>query len=63
MLVCIVAASILYGHHSGAAAAGRRGSLASPFQRFGADPERFALTIAIMLRSIPFIAGAYSRCP
>jgi biotin transport system permease protein len=35
-------------------------SLAVPFRRFGADPERFALTIAIMLRSIPFIAGAYS---
>jgi len=34
--------------------------LARPFKRFGADPERFALTIGIMLRSIPFIAGTFA---
>ncbi|WP_415855647.1 energy-coupling factor transporter transmembrane component T family protein [Sinomonas sp. G460-2] len=33
--------------------------LARPFRRFGADPERFALAIAIMLRSIPVLAGAF----
>lgn len=32
---------------------------ASPLEPFGADPERFALTISIMLRSIPFIVGAF----
>ena len=33
--------------------------LATPFRRFGADPERFALAIAIMVRSIPVLAGAF----
>ncbi|MDJ0356712.1 energy-coupling factor transporter transmembrane component T family protein [Paenarthrobacter sp. PH39-S1] len=30
-----------------------------PLRRFGADPERFALTVSLMLRSIPFIIGAF----
>jgi biotin transport system permease protein len=34
-------------------------ALATPFRRFGADPERFGLTIAVMLRSIPFVLGAF----
>ena len=60
ILLCVVAASLLtattplHGLLDGVV------SLARPFRRFGADPERFALTIAIMLRSIPFIAGAFS---
>lgn len=33
--------------------------LVSPLKRFGADPERFALTLGLMLRSIPFIIGAF----
>lgn len=61
ILLCIVAASLLTATTpiqrllDGVVAAAR------PFTRFGADPERFALTIAIMLRSIPYIAGAYSE--
>lgn len=35
-------------------------TLARPLERFGADPERFALTVALMLRSIPFVLGAFS---
>ncbi|MDQ4500982.1 energy-coupling factor transporter transmembrane protein EcfT [Sinomonas sp. ASV322] len=35
--------------------------LARPFRRLGANPERFALAIAIMLRSIPVIAGAFDE--
>jgi biotin transport system permease protein len=35
--------------------------VARPFTRFGADPERFALAIAIMLRSIPVLAGAFGE--
>lgn len=31
--------------------------LAGPFRRVGADPERFALALSIMLRSIPYLAG------
>ena len=60
VLVCIVAASILTATTPVQRLLDGVASLAQPFQRFGADPERFALTIAIMLRSIPFIAGAYS---
>lgn len=33
-------------------------SLARPFRRLGADPERFGLTVALMLRSIPYLVGA-----
>ena len=60
VLVCVVAASILTATTPVQALLDGVASLARPFRRFGADPERFALTIAIMLRSIPFIAGAYS---
>ncbi|MCU1512367.1 MAG: energy-coupling factor transporter transrane protein EcfT [Arthrobacter sp.] len=60
VLICIVAASILTATTPVQALLDGVASLGRPFRRFGADPERFALTIAIMLRSIPFIAGAYS---
>jgi biotin transport system permease protein len=60
VLVCVVAASILTATTPVQALLDGVASLARPFRRFGADPERFALTIAIMLRSIPFIAGAYA---
>jgi biotin transport system permease protein len=60
VLVCVVAASILTATTPVQRLLDGVVSLARPFRRFGADPERFALTIAVMLRSIPFIAGAYS---
>ncbi|MET3920778.1 energy-coupling factor transporter transmembrane component T family protein [Pseudarthrobacter sp. O4] len=60
VLVCVVAASILTATTPVQGLLDGVASLATPFRRIGADPERFALTIAIMLRSIPFIAGAYS---
>lgn len=60
VLVCVVAASVLTATTPVQALLDGVASLAGPFRRFGADPERFALTIAIMLRSIPFIAGAYA---
>ena len=60
ILVCIVAASLLTATTPIQRLLDGVVSAARPFQRFGADPERFALTIAIMLRSIPYIAGAYS---
>ncbi len=60
VLVCIVAASILTATTPVQRLLDGVASLAGPFRRFGADPERFALTIAIMLRSIPFIAGAFA---
>jgi biotin transport system permease protein len=33
--------------------------LARPFRVVGADPERFALALSIMLRSIPYLAGLF----
>ncbi|MFD1211366.1 energy-coupling factor transporter transmembrane component T family protein [Arthrobacter sp. GCM10027362] len=30
-----------------------------PLRRFGADPERFALAVGLMLRSIPFLIGSF----
>jgi biotin transport system permease protein len=32
-------------------------ALVRPLRRLGADPERFALALSIMLRSIPYLAG------
>ncbi|MEV7604285.1 energy-coupling factor transporter transmembrane component T [Paenarthrobacter sp. NPDC089322] len=60
VLVCVVAASVLTATTPVQDLLDGVVALASPFRRLGADPERFALTIAVMLRSIPFIAGAFS---
>ena len=60
ILLCVVAASLLTATTPLHRLLDGVVSLARPFRRFGADPERFALTIAIMLRSIPFIAGAFA---
>ncbi len=60
VLVCVVAASVLTATTKIQALLDGVVRLALPFRRWGADPERFALTIAVMLRSIPFIAGAFS---
>ncbi|MHA7304117.1 energy-coupling factor transporter transmembrane component T family protein [Arthrobacter sp. TMN-49] len=35
-------------------------AVVKPLERFGADPERFSLTVALMLRSIPFVIGAFA---
>jgi biotin transport system permease protein len=59
ILLCVVAASLLTATTPLHRLLDGVVSLARPCRRFGADPERFALTIAIMLRSIPFIAGAF----
>ncbi|KUM38823.1 energy-coupling factor transporter transmembrane component T [Arthrobacter sp. EpRS71] len=60
VLVCVVAASVLTATTPVQDLLDGVVALAKPFRSFGADPERFALTIAVMLRSIPFIAGAFS---
>lgn len=59
ILVCVVAASLLTATTPMQRLLDGVVSLALPFRRFGADPERFALTIGVMLRSIPYIAGAF----
>jgi biotin transport system permease protein len=60
ILVCVVAASLLTATTPMQQLLDGVVSLAMPFRLFGADPERFALTIGVMLRSIPYIAGAFS---
>ncbi|MDR6987310.1 biotin transport system permease protein [Paenarthrobacter nitroguajacolicus] len=60
VLVCVIAASVLTATTPVQKLLDGVVALARPFRRFGADPERFALTIAVMLRSIPFIAGVFS---
>jgi biotin transport system permease protein len=60
ILVCIVAASLLTATTPVQQLLDGVVQLARPFERFGADPERFALTIGIMLRSIPYIAGTFA---
>jgi biotin transport system permease protein len=60
ILVCIVAASLLTATTPVQQLLDGIVQAARPFKRFGADPERFALTIGIMLRSIPYIAGTFA---
>lgn len=60
ILVCVVAASLLTATTPVQRLLDGVVKAAGPFQRFGADPERFALTIGIMLRSIPYIAGTFA---
>ena len=60
ILLCVVAASLLTATTPIQRLLDGVVRLAGPFKRFGADPERFALTIGIMLRSIPFIAGTFA---
>lgn len=60
ILVCIVAASLLTATTPVQRLLDGVVKAAGPFRRLGADPERFALTIGIMLRSLPYIAGTFS---
>ncbi|TLM87717.1 energy-coupling factor transporter transmembrane protein EcfT [Pseudarthrobacter sp. NamE5] len=60
ILVCVVAASLLTATTPVQRLLDGVVRAAAPFKRFGADPERFALTIGIMLRSIPYIAGTFA---
>lgn len=60
ILVCVVAASLLTATTPVQRLLDGVVQVSRPFARFGADPERFALTIGIMLRSIPFIAGTFA---
>jgi len=60
ILLCVVAASLLTATTPIQRLLDGVVRAARPFTRFGADPERFALTIGIMLRSIPFIAGTFA---
>ncbi|MFJ6026703.1 energy-coupling factor transporter transmembrane component T family protein [Pseudarthrobacter sp. NPDC092424] len=60
ILICVVAASLLSATTPVQQILDAVVKAAGPFKRFGADPERFALTIGVMLRSIPYIAGTFA---
>lgn len=60
ILVCLVAASLLTATTPVQRLLDGVVAAATPLRRFGADPERFALTIGVMLRSIPYIAGTFA---
>ncbi|MEV7635801.1 energy-coupling factor transporter transmembrane component T [Pseudarthrobacter enclensis] len=60
ILVCVLAASLLTATTPVQRLVDGVVKAAGPFTRLGADPERFALTIGIMLRSIPYIAGTFA---
>lgn len=61
LLLCFVAAGLLTATVPLRDLLDGVAGLARPLRRFGADPERFALAIAIMLRSIPVLAGAFAE--
>lgn len=61
LLLCFVAAGLLTATVPLQDLLEALARLASPFRRFGADPERFALAIAIMVRSIPVLASAFDE--
>ena len=55
--VCVVAARLLTLTTSPPELMDGLVSLARPLRFLGADPERFSLTLTLMLRSIPFLLG------
>ncbi|WP_077488507.1 energy-coupling factor transporter transmembrane component T family protein [Sinomonas mesophila] len=61
LLLCFLAAALLTATVPLRELLDAVAGAARPFRRFGADPERFALAIAIMLRSIPVLAGSFAE--
>lgn len=61
LLLCFVAAGVLTATVPLQDLLDAVASLARPFRRLGVDPERFALAIAIMVRSIPVLAGSFAE--
>ena len=60
LLACIYAANILLATTPVQRLLDVLVAAVRPLQRLGADPERFALTIGLMLRSIPFLIGSFN---
>jgi biotin transport system permease protein len=58
--VCVLAARLLTATTPGQELLDGLVHLVRPLQRVGADPERFALALAIMVRSIPYLVGSLS---
>ncbi|AJT40887.1 energy-coupling factor transporter transmembrane component T family protein [Psychromicrobium lacuslunae] len=60
MLSCVYAASLLSLTSKSQEILDGLTSLVRPLRWLGADPERFALTVSMMFRSIPYLLGAYA---
>jgi biotin transport system permease protein len=58
--VCILAARLLTLTTPGQELLDGLVRLVRPLRRLGADPERFALALSIMVRSIPYLVGSLS---
>lgn len=55
---CVLAARLLILTTPGQRLLDGMVSAAMPFRAFGADPERFGLTLSLMMRSIPYLLGS-----
>ncbi|MCG2622081.1 energy-coupling factor transporter transmembrane protein EcfT [Arthrobacter sp. I2-34] len=60
LLACVYAANILLATTPVQRLLDALAAAVRPLTRFGADPERFALAVGLMLRSIPFLVGSFS---
>ncbi|WP_051478497.1 energy-coupling factor transporter transmembrane protein EcfT [Arthrobacter sp. H5] len=58
IVVCLLAARLLTLTTEGQRLLDGLVSLAKPLRCAGADPERFGLTLALMLRSVPYLIGS-----
>lgn len=58
ILTCVLAARLLTLTTTGQRLLDGMVSVAKPFRFLGADPERFGLTLALMVRSIPYLLGS-----
>ncbi|WP_427017942.1 energy-coupling factor transporter transmembrane component T family protein [Pseudarthrobacter sp. P1] len=59
IVATVLASNILTATTTVAALLDGLSAAVRPLERFGADPERFGLTVQLMLRSIPFVIGAF----
>ncbi|WP_026554814.1 energy-coupling factor transporter transmembrane component T family protein [Arthrobacter sp. 35W] len=59
IIATVIASNILTSTTTVAALLDGLSAAVRPLARFGADPERFGLTVQLMLRSIPFVIGAF----
>lgn len=58
ILTCVLAARLLTLTTTGQRLLDGMVSAAKPFRFLGADPERFGLTLSLMVRSIPYLLGS-----
>lgn len=60
LLSCVYAAALLSLTTPVQAVLDGLSTLVRPFRRLGVDQEKFALTVSMMFRSIPYLIGAYA---